>query len=292
MLCAPSPRRGSALVALFSWTLPGVIGSSVSSANKAGSIVFSLSCVRIAFFSCLTRLLGFAARRRKAGGRGRCAWSPTLRESFPVLPAARAACSGGSVDVLPQVAEFTPSLILLRLVTATGCEVLWDACSESVDRRAGPSAACRRSGVCTLRSRAQSLWFVACVLTRHWVSGSFLFCWGLCIGVCAGGSPSVASSSCTSSSGARRCWPHAGCGRAPPPRSSRPGPACSGHGPTPLPLLLVECLLECSPFSEGRPLLFLPHLKFSGTCPGSCPGGEASFRSREAASLSVAVSTG
>lgn len=115
MLCAPS-RRGSALVALFSWTLPGVIGSSVSSANKAGSIVFSLSCVRIAFFSCLTRLLGFAARRRKAGGRGRCAWSPTLRESFPVLPAARAACSRGSVDVLPQVAEFTPSLILLRLV--------------------------------------------------------------------------------------------------------------------------------------------------------------------------------
>lgn len=130
MLCAPSPRRGSALVALFSWTLPGVIGSSVSSANKVGSIVFSLSCVRIAFFSCLTRLLGFAARRWKAGGRGRCAWSPTLRESFPVLPAARAACSGGSVDVLPQVAEFTPSLILLRLVMATGCEVLWDACSE------------------------------------------------------------------------------------------------------------------------------------------------------------------
>lgn len=116
MLCAPSPRRGSALVALFSWTLPGVIGSSVSSANKVGSIVFSLSCARIAFFSCLTRLLGFAAQRWKAGGRGRCAWSPTLRESFPVLPAARAACSRGSMDVLPQVAEFTPSLILLRLV--------------------------------------------------------------------------------------------------------------------------------------------------------------------------------
>lgn len=144
------------------------------------------------------------------------------------------------------------NLILRRIVTTKGCEISLNAFSASADTSSWVS-------LCGLLT----WWSVHVELPGASPSGSWplpshvaeflvlpCFVEGLRRCACVASRP-VASLSCTSGSGARRCWPHAGCG-LPPLSPLLPTRSCMFRArAAPLPLLLVECFLECSPFSEG-----------------------------------------